>query len=834
MAGIIFKPYPNNPGKGAVMLIDTGRLGKKGAPTIQGPDGQTYTGKYLNTENGIDQYEFPSEIRGMQNLQLNYGGESTNLASGSQAYEGESVGAFQPRARGSAGYGGPGIFAPGQYGNYGFYPGYLGGQFPNPELIKAAPYKFVDPMEYAKKFGAFNRSEFQANDALAKGMALDQIDTELQGLQHFAPAAAALQREQVSLDNQFNQAQRTAQVRQAMPGSIEALSAQQKRAATYAGGGLPDTLQDRALELGVRSEAADRAAAGGFGASSSVARKASDLMSAQQRLQIAQYGEQLTGQNIQSQMALQLAPTEYANAGSQIRVMPTLSGSQLQQANRGELNQYTMMNPATALSQAIQQRQFRTSQLQGVNTANTGIQNEFALGKFNYDVSYANAVAGAGQLDVNAQAEYDQQARAEQIAKDQMEAAQRANTINDVIKGAGVALPIATKIINSLTGGSSDTEIPTTEDILGEGSLVEGNIPDFNIGASETDITGESSGFDFPNLETGQGSMPEFGIGDTGSDISLGSDTGEFQLYASKVPAAVARSLVMSPTTKQLTSDLNLDSAATLSLAAMPSSQVDNIATGTLANAGISTQPVPGFVPAGMDFQGRPVYADPKLASDQTFTPGVQAVAGISQTLSGLNIPALPKDRLDSVATKASDSKLVSELDSHIKNGDTKAFVNTIQKSFGQPAVDKIRPKKGTDSAVAAYAASQHWSGMSKGQKSLVLSTIGTQSLRGTDGRKLTQIPIPATAKDKVRPLTVGGALSITRAGYNNKEAAYHWGDLSNLQRVLGGGKHVLNLAKNGEDAGVLTRTSGVPQIDPAQGLGMSASLLAKGWGNVI
>lgn len=154
-------------------------------------------------------------------------------------------------------------------------------------------------------------------------------------------------------DNALNQEQRTNQLANVLPnekgdflaGRDELLSqrtnllGQRGRAETYASGRAPDDVTNASLELNARSAAADQTSAGGFGAASSVARKSSDLFSANQRLQLAQYGEGLLGSNINAsaanvgqinqntaaQAALELAPTEYLNSAQQVRVEPGYS-----------------------------------------------------------------------------------------------------------------------------------------------------------------------------------------------------------------------------------------------------------------------------------------------------------------------------------------------------------------------------------------------------------------------------------------------------------------------------------------------------------------------------
>lgn len=409
-------------------------------------------------------------------------------------------------------YSGP--YAPGAVG-FGAVPAYLGGEYPTKtakakfkpinfdsidyspisyDATKAADYDFTDPLDFAKKFGGFNRSEIKQNYSLAKDLALDQLDTELKGLEMFAPAAAALKRGETSLDNIFNQQQRTAQVDATLPGARADLEAQRGRANTYARGEIPNSVTDRALELGVRSRAADTAYAGGFGSGSSVARKISDLASAEDRLKIAEYGEGLLGTNLNTSASLLLAPTEYSDAGSQIKVTPQINAGVQAGQNATEINNNTLINPTNALTSQVQQRQFgtqlqqqtnqfnatnrlATSQFNASNTLNTaqfnantrnnvnqfnatsafqrsqintGRVNELRMGRFAYDVSYAGAVAGASQLNINTQLALQQQAQAAQIFQDQMKAAQNSAQTGAIAGGIAAILPQLTSLIDSV------------------------------------------------------------------------------------------------------------------------------------------------------------------------------------------------------------------------------------------------------------------------------------------------------------------------------------------------------------------------------------------------
>ena len=309
------------------------------------------------------------------------------------------------------------------------------------------------------------------NYALGKELALDTLDTELAGLEKFIPAKANLQRGQVGLDNVFNQAQRTQQIDTALPGVRKDLETQAERARTLASGRLPSSIEDRALEVGVRSKAADLT--GGFGAQSSASRKVSDLLSADQRLDLSKYGDQLLTSNIGAKASLELAPTEYANAGSQINVNPTLSPSQLISSNMSQISGIVSLPTGRAFSSNIQQNQFSTGleqQTRQFNAGNelqnsqfnAGVGNSFALQKFGYDVSYAGAVAGAQQTDINTNLALEQQQQYQQIVQQLMHQSQSIQQIGAIVQGIsgllgasgglGGILSSATSFLSSLFG----------------------------------------------------------------------------------------------------------------------------------------------------------------------------------------------------------------------------------------------------------------------------------------------------------------------------------------------------------------------------------------------
>ena len=269
-------------------------------------------------------------------------------------------------------------------------------------FMTAADYAMVDPTQISKEFGDVNREQMRANAQLSSDLALQALDTELQGLRNFAPAAAALKRAEIERDNQFNQAQREAMLAAGDPAMRADLEAQAARARAFAEGRMPSTIEDRALELGIRSRAADRAGAGGFGARSGAAQKAASLMSAEQRIALSQYGDQALTSNISNRNALLLAPTSYSDAGQQIAVTPSVSGAQAAMQIANEANQYTNIRAETAYQGQMQQEQFRTNLEQQTNQFNTGLAAERDLNQarlnmeastFNVETAFRAATA---------------------------------------------------------------------------------------------------------------------------------------------------------------------------------------------------------------------------------------------------------------------------------------------------------------------------------------------------------------------------------------------------------------------------------------------------------
>lgn len=540
----LWKPDSDSDGN-AVVLLPSKYSGNVETVTVVGPDGTVldsprFTG-FGNPDNGGNRghYRLPKPGRSYPSgtkviVKLNNGEEVTQeIGSPGSRVEAPDLGEGA-NVTASAGGGVGGAEGGGVQGGVAF-PYDLSSQFPsavtiNYQPIQAAPYKYTNPMEFAKEFAEFNRGEFSKNVIQSKEFALDALDTELQGLQRFVPKAAATKRFETAADNVFNQQERTKQIQSAIPDVLADQDVQAADARAYAEGRLPDSVLDSSLNLATRSEAADIASASGFGSRSSVARKTSDLMSARERFGISQYGNQLKSQSIADRANLRLAPTSYSDAGQQMRVMPTVSGAQLQTAYGTELNRATMIDPSTGLSTEVAQQQFSTNLNQETNKFNAtntlatdqfnaNNLNKFALDKFDYQAQFANAYQQATQGTLNIQREDAIREQNKDIFLDFLNKAQKAGDRKALASGLAQifqsfgGVDKFMDLIKDTFGSSTDTQQgdPLDIDLSDDDVNSIDDLDEFDIGGEEFDAnpndvdTGPEVDLSDPNFET-----PEF------------------------------------------------------------------------------------------------------------------------------------------------------------------------------------------------------------------------------------------------------------------------------------------------------------------------------------
>lgn len=790
MGNFIYKPSTR---KGPIFLHSGG---KSSPPTITLSNGTVITGKYLNTidEGGgpNSQYVFPTSVLGQTDATLSFGGATQKLGNSNLSYRGDSIGSLQESSKGAVGSstGVPPGFDPGNIGG-GYFGAYQGGSFPSPFLskynpIKPADYKYTDPFKFAEKYGEFNRGEISKNFNLAQDLALKELDTELAGLRSFVPGAAALKRNEISIDNQFNQAQRTKQIDETLPGVRADLQGQTDRANAFASGRLPSSIEDRAYEVGVRSKSADQSYAGGFGTQSSVARKASDLLSAEARVNLSKYGDQLLTSNIGTKSNLLLAPTEYSDAGNQIRVMPEVGAGRLTSQNLTEANNLTTIPTQTAFAGEVQQNQFRTNQVQGTRQFNAtnqlqnaqfnaANQNQFALTKFQYDVGFAGSVAGAAQTDFNTQFALQQQQRYNEIFQDALKNSQSAQQTQSIFEAIGALITNFNSLKNLFTSDSSAAKTTTTTPTGNTSTPSDGGqstSPTGSIYPSGSDVGGSSDSISVPSGNTVPDGFTGVGTGSDGSTIAVpDTSSNNFSTQA----ASASTGLPFSDATPKSSASMVAKSGAVLS------------------SAGIHSSPQPGTEPAGVNTGGNPVYKSSALARSNDTSKGSATVNTLKDVLSPMGVFSNKKDAdaLDNISSAAGDVSFIAQLTDSFQRGDTKGFVNSLLTKFQQPIISKLTDDPQNQAGLgAAFTATQlfsNWDKMSPAQRSLAVANMGLQGYKFATGENLANKFLIEDPSVPGGGLTVGQGLSLFQAGYNTYSLVKNWNQMNTIQKIAAG-----------------------------------------------
>lgn len=898
-------------GKKGILL--TPQEGTRNEPYAVLADGTRIKGQYVNTNEGRHQFLFGNDILGQKGVKIEYDGKSIDLEDANKSYEGSNpYDGWEYRNKGDLGSGGgsggggyPAGFGPGVYGSYGAYPGYLGGMFPDPTFanfdpVKRVPFKYTDPYEFTAKYGELSRGEVRKNAELAKELSLDQITAELEGLRQFAPQASALKRETIAQDNAFNQGQRNAQLKSTIPGLDERLSgvrsdleAQGRRANIYASGRAPDEVTDRGLELTARSRAADRSTGGGFGGMA--ANKTSDLLSAETRLGIAQYGENLVTGNaaarqnaVGAEAQLRLAPTQYSDAGAQIRVTPSISGSQLAQSNLGQLNQLSMLSASQAFSGEVGQqqyitnletnrRQFNATGNFNESQVNAGIANEFALTKFGYDVGYAGTLAGAAQTDINTTVGLQQQEAARQEAARAEGAAKAGNTIGAIASGIGTIASGAASLLGSGSAGGINvggTTYTSGESVGGaEGSILvpagqpipEGYkgvqtasnggtiaVPNGTSGAGRKPSTPTpsgpvsedvSSGATPPSESSGPSGTPsestpedDAAASDNGSSDYPGAPIGD-ELYPGDSFARSARSSsTQAPQYKSPTLQ-SFNDATGLKVKANEQDYLLSQGAGVLRDAGIHSAPsAKASVPIGASNTGRQLYGDQAKMAVQTPKVGSDYVGSFFETLNPLGVfDAKDKSTLQNIADVSGSVAFIDQLNTYYQNGESKKFINAIAQKFKTPLINSItndpNGRAGLKSAFSAYNLFTNWDRMSPGQKGLGLASVGLNAYQYSSGEDLRLKPIIEAGKGKLG-LNVGQALELFQTGYNVYSMVNNWQDLNNIQKLAYGTQSVSGVADLAKQFNLLgSGVGGAAVQTSAAQLANAGFSAAPGWG---
>lgn len=885
--GFLYKPFSQgdiNAGGLSVLLNGT----NSSSASIIGPDGNVVTN--LNRAQGTPEagqvpgVKYYSRNPGASygngfSIRVNYNDGSTEnypIPVGGQRYEGDIGNPGSLRAvnkgvgeGGGGAAGGGAAFAPGAIG-FGATPAYIGQLFPSPvtsdyQNIAPASYNFTDVGKFAQQFGDINRNEFAQNRNQAKGIAGDELSTELQGLQGFVPGAADLSRSQTAIDNPFNLGQRSQAVDAALPTARTDLAAQATRAQRYAQGLYTNDIEDKAAQITNGSAAADLASAGGFGASSSASRSVSALASAADRMKIAQYGEGLISSNLTQQEQLLLPPTEYANTGSQVKVTPSIPGSQLEANAESQLNDLTTVSPTNALQSTVQQQQFVTNENQDTNkfNASNNLQNSqfnatssnnFALTKFQYQAGFAGALAGASQTNINTGVALQQQAQAQQIYQDFLNQAQNAQQTQAIAQGIATLLGAgglsgiaggAASLINSLTGsttppaqviGGSTTDTTGAAGVTAGASALGGtSVPAAPVtnasGGGSTALSG--GGTSAPYDPSVQGFSSGYAYGGSTSSVIVpnGSPIPVGFVGTASVPAPDgSQTIIAEPsvdsaagsfTSFQDNTGLNLLSAD------IPTKQAAIAQSGAMLKAaGIQSNQTKDSIPVGVDPSGKQIFANSTLLKSADTTAGSNVTQGLGTILSPL-VSLTPQDsgKLNSIAQAASSVSLAADLTDRVQRGDIKGFVSTVLGAVKQPVANAVskdpQNRAGMSAAFSAAQLAGNWDRMSPAQKSLAIASLGIQGYKFADGTDLATKPIIKPGATGDPGLTVGQALNLASAGYNVYSLTKNWNQLNTIQKLSYGAGTAAQVAQTAQSFGMLGAGAGGAEVAnvTAQGL---------------
>lgn len=711
-------------------------------------------------------------------------------------------------------------------------PGYVNQPAPSfldYDPITRAPYTMQNIKKFAKNWGQFNRSQILKNYQLADELALDQLDTELKGLQNYVPAASALKRSETAADNVFNQAQRTAQVNQALPEVYAQLQAQAARAESFASGRMPSDIEDRALELGIRSQAADYASAGGFGATSSVARKASDLLSAQQRIALSQYGDQLLTNNIGTKANLYLAPTEYSNAGTQVNVMPSISGSQLASSNLANINQLTTISPTTALSAKINEKQFvagleqQTRQFNATNQLatdqyNVGTANQFKLMKWQYDIGYEGTKAGIESANNMYENQMIMQDRYQSIVQDYIGHAQSNQNWQ---AGAELLGTIGSMVGSAMTSGGG---------IFGGGGLLSAAN---QLQSSDTTPTMATRVAESGTYEQ----APELVTKSATASGSIQPQSIELaQPVSTATPVISTAPASYSPATSYSAPIQDFSSGTGVELPTDPGSNevvTRELLKGSnvvLSSAGLTNTNIPGTQYIGSNYVGAPVYSAPAMLNLTDTRAGAVAPMvqqGILDTIGVLGGDIASK--LTTLGKEAASEDNLSELDTAHQDGDFSSFAGTILGVTGKDSLESIKKNKDVDGMTAAYTAYQlfqNWGQMSPGQKSIAVSALGLQNFKDSKGEKVTEKVIPATEGTNYNSMKVKDAYNLLKRGINVAPLVSNWELINDIHSLTGGHSEPEDIGDMAQGMGLLGNGKlgqAVKDVD-------AKSLSSKGW----
>lgn len=643
--------------------------------------------------------------------------------------------------------------------------------------IRPAPYRFIDPIEAARRYNAFNLQMEAQAFALGQERA-GLLETEdLAFSQYYAQQQSNLQQQLISSENAFNQAQRLQAVEFGLPGAQATLEGKRQRGEQLASGKLLTSAEDRAYELAARSSAAEGNVLRGFGDDSVFGRRTSDLLSAQQRLGISQQGESLLNDWIQQGSNLLVDVPLKSTISQQLRGTPPILPSQYTTQQQSQLTSLTTVPLQFGIDTERQQRQFRTSQRQGNRQFNASnrLQNaQFnASGMFQASVTRFNAEAQNYDRIFNAEVAARQELMAEDLAAANAQSQQEIisaglNTQGNIgtgqIVGAGGALlagagGLIDAIDNAFGGGGGGQAQGTGgANILGGGS-----------GTTQMDVNDalSSGGYD-----PGQFQTVDTGAGSTGVVIPQNSSGGY------DIP----------------TGFVGVSSQENGSIVAVPSTEFQNARN---ASQGITTRSLSdGATRVGNFVDNLGIVSNnPQLSNFGKILTVAGNVGQMSEVINGT--PGLTKEqRADQLK-----SALVSQATTPEQKANIESQFDEVKKSLGG-ATGTI------NTGLEAFTLVNNYDQLSDASKFRIATSL---FLKGSDVSKamgLTKtgsadikgIQIPGTDGK----LSLGGALSMANAGINVYTLVNNWGELSGIDKAVLGTNSALSIANTAQQFNLL------------------------------
>lgn len=258
------------------------------------------------------------------------------------------------------------------------------GNVAKPELIDPALNKltsitdtqieFTDPLETLREIAKENRGQLDENVIKSMEYAGKLSEADTKQLISYLDTMTPYQRQLIEIENAFNQEEKLKAAEKAIPGVSDMLRGELKNAQTLASGRLLKDSEDRALEQVARSAGADAAWTRGLGDDSLIGKNLSDQLSVSQRQQVMAQGQSYLSQALQNAVGTLMDNPQKATMGSQIPAQPSKTVSELALTQEQILNNYTTMNPESALNAYINQRQAQATMDYNTKMANANFQ----------------------------------------------------------------------------------------------------------------------------------------------------------------------------------------------------------------------------------------------------------------------------------------------------------------------------------------------------------------------------------------------------------------------------------------------------------------------------